>query len=309
MKKIIFSAVAAMMATMMWAGKPVIAVDYFSYNTKVGAAATEQIRSTVISELSKYGHIQIVDIAAQEALNAEDARRSSEKAMDDPTARVGEMKQLGANYLIEGFVSSITTTFHPAKENVSAYYSATFSYTIKLVNCADGTIVESVTYEHGGSIAETATGNSETDAFNDALHFIGPKIKVFVKKNFKMQATIIESDFTLDKKGVKMLECYITLGSEAGVTEKTRLMVSIPKVVLGTVTYSEVGELQVVEVVAPTISKCKVVKGGDVIAKAMNDYINIKATDPEHAQPITVESKEANASAEAAGAFFKSFVQ
>ncbi len=311
MKKVIFS-IFAMMLTIgvMAADKPVIFVDYFYASSSIDSIyedIEDEVRNHVLSGLMKFGHIQVQDVDAQYALNKESQRRSSEAAMADETARVGEMRQLGANYLIEGQVSSVTTEYHPGDGSTDPYYTAKLVYTLKLINCADGTVVDSKTYTHGAGLAELASGSTPKAAVADIYKYIEPAMKVFVKKNFKLDGTIVDSDYTINKD--KMVDCYITLGSESGIQEKMKLEVSVPKVVAGQVTYNVVGELSVVEVVSGTLSKCKVTKGQKELAAAMENYLKIKADDKENAHPIKVLTKEANEAAEKTGAFFKGLFQ
>ena len=307
MKKFLVTMAAIMTAAMTWADKPVVYVDYF-YSENVPDELVAEIQANVLAGLSDIPNIQVVDVNSKYALSKEDARRSAEAAMSDATARAGEMKQLGADYLIEGDVSRVTYIFHPATENVEAYYSASFNYTIRLIKSEDGTNVETKTFEHGTAIHESATGKTEHAAFSNGMKYVKSDMKIIAKKHFKMNAQIIESDYVKDKKGKAMTECYINIGSADGIAVKAKMSVSVPKIVLGNVTYSEAGEIQVDEVVAPHIAHCKVTKGGDVILKAMEEYISIKATDPANAQPIIVETKEANAAAEGAKNFFGGFI-
>lgn len=310
MKKIFLLAAAVMMSVaMMAAKKTVVYVEYFSYATSVGEATTEQVRSEVIAGLSKISNLTIVDVASQNSLRVEDNRRSSEANMADETSRVGIMKQLGAQYIIQGYVSSFTMD-KVKDENGKVTYYGGLNYTLKIINTEDGSLVDTKTYNYvKGQLANTVLGSSESAARATTLDNIKPDMKVLATKNFKVAATIAASDYETDKKGKQMTTCYVTAGSEDGVSEKTKFIVSKAKVVVGTVTWVEIGELQVTTVAAPGLSQCKVTKGGAEILNAMKEYLSQKDADPEHAYELKVVTNEANESAEKAKSFFEGLVK
>lgn len=285
MKKILFSICGLMLAMgIMAANKPVVYVDYFDYAESVGEAKSEQVRSGVISGLTSFNHIQVQDVDAAYGLKQEDARRSSEAAMSDATARAGEMRQLGANYLIEGYVSQIVTVWKAATELTKAHYEATLMYTIKLIDCENGTVAGAEDYKEYGSGATT------DEAISKCFNTIKGSMSTFVKKYFKMEGIIIDSDYTISKG--KMTACYISLGTDDGIQKGVKMEVSVPRVIQGNVTYNKVGELTVQEVVAGSLSQCKVTKGQKELAAAMEEYVSVKAADPANAHPMKVLSKE-----------------
>lgn len=297
MKKIFSLAIATMasLAVMAAGQKPVVYVEYFDYavNT-VGEVNAVQVRNHVISALTSQHYIQVIDAAAQNSLSAEDARRSSEAALADPTSRLSEMKQLGANYILMGNVLNINVA-KTVNDKGEVYYKTTMSYTVKAVDTETGTVIESKTYNYDGGGISMKFGYSkdEQQSVQDCFKFIDRDMVIFVTKNFPLKGYILESDYELDKKGKKMVSCYISLGSDDGLDEKTKFDVKLQKMIAGRVTASEIKvDLKVKEIVAGDLARCTV-SGGDAekLATAMDEYIRTKAADPEHALPILVIMK------------------
>ena len=110
MKKILLFLAMALCSIGVFAKKQVVYVEYFSWSSGIGEARTEQVRNAVISAIASYQHVQVVDVASQSSLATEKSRRSSEDALEDETARIGKMKQLGANFLVQGYVSTLDIT-------------------------------------------------------------------------------------------------------------------------------------------------------------------------------------------------------
>lgn len=261
MKKIFIFAAATLMSLSTMAGKKtVIAVGEFESVSAVSHTVEEKVQQNVISGLSAVNHLQM--------LESQDG--------------------LGADYLINGNVLSYNVT-RIIKEDGSVWWKTTMSYSLDVTNLKDGTKV-SKTFKYDGSdgLLNVKYGYSQDEnASNEAVfNYIPKDMKIFAAETFPLSGQVVESDYTLDKKG-KLTQCYITLGSEDGVSEKSKFEVLLGKVVAGRTTTSKAEvTLQVVEIVAGDLARCKVTgKDAATVAAALEAY----AADPNAALPVQVK--------------------
>lgn len=286
MKKIVFLFLISMYVINIYAKKQVVYVEYFSYAESVGEARTEQIRGSVISCLTSYQHLQVVDVASQQSLSIEKNRRSKEDALEDETARIGKMKQLGADYLIQGYISNLEITEHKeynkkGKEKIT--YSATLSYSIKVIECENGTLLSTDLFNRDCKNCKNAD-----ECVQKLLKNMPQNVKGIVTKNFKLNSIILDSDYE-SAKG-KLIRCYINIGEDDGVVPGTEFAVKKAIIKAGRVSWTEVGTLVVENVVAADLALCKVKKGADEIQIALEEVISIKESDPNNAHDLIVES-------------------
>jgi hypothetical protein len=261
MKKILIFAAAALVSLSAAAGKKVvIAVGDFKSTAAVSYTSEEKVKQNVTSGLSAVQHLEMID----------------------------SQDGLGADYLVTGNVLSFNVT-RIRKENGEVWWKTTLSYSVDVTNLKDGTTF-SKTYKYDGSdgLMSVKYGYSmDENASNEAVfNFIPADMKIFAYENFPLSGQIVESDYKLDKKG-KLTECYITLGSEDGVSEKTKFEVLLGKQVAGRTTTAKADvTIQVLEVVAGDLARCKVVgKEADKVGAALEAY----ASDPANALPVQVK--------------------
>ena len=136
MKKIILCMMMILASIGVFAKKQVVYIEYFSYANNIEEARAEQVRAAIISTLTTFQHLQVVDVASQASLAVEKNRRSGEDALEDETARIGKMKQLGANYLIQGYISNLQTNEQVSinkKGETKVKYNSTLSYSLKVI--------------------------------------------------------------------------------------------------------------------------------------------------------------------------------
>lgn len=261
MKKIFIFAAATLMSLSAMAGKKtVIAVGDFESVSAVSYTTEDKVKQNVISGLSAVNHLQMVE----------------------------SQDGLGADFLVTGNVLSYNVT-RERKENGEVWWKTTMSYSLDVTNLKDGTKV-SKTFKYDGSegFMSVKFGYSQDEnASNEAVfNFIPADMKIYAFETFPLSGQIVESDFLLDKKG-KLTECYITLGSEDGVSEKTKFEVLLGKQVAGRTTTSKADvTLQVVEVVAGDLARCKVTgKDAVTVGAAVQAY----ASDPTTALPVQIK--------------------
>lgn len=274
----------------VFAKKQVVYVEYFTWSTEVGEARTEQVRNAVISAIASYQHVQVVDVASQRSLAMEKSRRSSEDALDDETARIGKMKQLGANFLVQGYISTLDITEitkYNKKGEAKVTYKAVMSYSIKVVDCENGTLLSTDMFTYNCKNAK----NSE-ECVQKMLKKVPKSVKEIVTKNFKLNSIILDADYEANKG--KLVKCYINLGEDDGVVPQTIFSVKKATINVGRVSWVEVGEIIVEKIVAGDLALCKVRKGGAEIYAALEEVISIKESDPNNAHDLIVESKSFN---------------
>lgn len=272
----------------IYAKKQVVYVEYFSYSTEIGTARTEQVRNAVISSLASYQHIQVVDVASQSSLAQEKDRRSEEDALEDETARIGKMKKLGANFLVQGYVSTldiIEKVEYNKKGEAKTRYNAVMSYSIKVIDCENGTLLSTDMYSYDCKNCK----NSE-ECVQKMLKKVPKSVKEVVTKNFKLSSIILDSDYESNNKD-KLIKCYINLGEDDGVVSGTVFAVKQAIIKVGRVSWVEIGEIVVENIVAGDLALCKVKKGAKEIYTALEEIISIKETDPNNAHDLIVESK------------------
>lgn len=302
MKKLFFTVVLlAAGSAMSFAQKAVVYCDDFKFRSDIGLAAATQLRSLVLSSVSETGRVNIIDGADEQMLQDEALRRAKEEAMSDATARTTLMKQLGADYILSGVFTQLVFEQKQYSDG-SVYYDASGSYSLKVTKSEDGTLLASKDFALGGLMA-ASTGATKDEAYATVLKVVGKQVRDFVDDNFKLRAVIIGEDYEVKKNSIT--KCYATIGSDHGVSKGQALDVAVIKVVAGRETEKVIGELKVEEVVAGDLSLCKVSKGGAEIFKAMKEYLDIKATDPDHARELVVITKKKKTSVgEGVGTFF-----
>lgn len=287
MKKILLFLAMALCSIGVFAKKQVVYVEYFSYSAEIGDVRTEQVRNAVISALASYQHIQVVDVASQSSLAKEKSRRSDEDALEDETARIGKMKKLGANFLVQGYVSTldiIEKVEYNKKGEAKTTYNAVMSYSIKVIDCENGTLLSTDMFTY-----DCKNCKNTEECVQKMLKKTPKSVKEVVTKNFKLCSIILDSDYEANKG--KLVKCYINLGEDDGVVPGTIFAVKKAIIKVGRVSWVEVGEIEVINIVAGDLALCKVKKGSADIYTALEEIISIKETDPNNAHDLIVESK------------------
>lgn len=249
-------------------GKSTLFVDYFYHPSSIKGAWVDALRSTVLEGIQETNRVVITDVDTEDILKVEkDRRENGELSADGDASRLSAMTQLGANFLLQGQVTSFTSELKRSTDGKSEWYAAVVSYTLKVVNPTNGTTVASKTFTHGASIAESATGSSADEAAMSVTKYARKAVRALVDEAFKLNGTILEISKT---KGDEAKQVYISLGSGHGLGEKVRLKVFILRTVAGRNSRSEIGELKVSAVEGEDLTLCDVVKGGEEIKAALD---------------------------------------
>lgn len=262
--------------------KPVVVVNYFNKSSEIKSGDCELARNAVLSSLSNYPRLRVIDVETESSIDQETKRRLKEEALADELARSGQMKQLGADYILEGFVSKLETQRKTDSEG-KVSYKGEMAYTIKVVSTENGTVAFSNNYT-----ASSGSCDTEAEARTKALKDAAVTCEM-IEAVFPLNGILVDQDYT-EKKG-KMKTCYVTLGSIHGVVEGVFLDVRKSKNIASRTVYEEVGVLKVEKVLADDLSECSVVSNGKEILEATKEYTKMKTINEEAAKPLLVSSR------------------
>lgn len=244
--------------------RPTILVAKFGGNKDFKQAYIDQVRSKVLEGITKTQRFRVIDGLSDAAFQNEATRRMAESAMTDETARTQLMQTLGAQYIVTGAVTTLSSV-QGKLDDGSIYYTGNIAYTINLLDAATGTAKASETFNHNGLTADD--GDSEVEAVNKTCERIVKDVTTFIDKNVKLSSKIVQID---EVKKDKAATVYIDLGEESGIQKGQKFEV-FKEVMVGTrVTTKKIGELTAVEV-SEGATLCKVNDGGDVINTLFNE--------------------------------------
>lgn len=266
MKKILLLIVLGIIASYTYAqnaeeGKEKVYIDYFTHSSNISKTMAEALRSKVIEGIHEMKRIILIDVDSDEALKKEALRRQQESAMGDVTARSEEMTTLGAKYLIQGQIASMTATQKKDSDG-KIYYKGSVSYTLKVVDPSNGTLKGTKTFSHEGLTG--GTGDTKEKAILETLDYVKYSIEDFVNEYFRLKGIIVQVEEV--KKG-KAKTAYIDLGTLKGAKKGVRFDIFKEKIIAGDTSLVEIGQLRIKEVVSPRRSLCKVTKGEEEIYK------------------------------------------
>lgn len=249
------------------AGKPNVFIDYFYRPSEVSFTWAENLRSCVIEGINATSRVELTDVDSNDALKLEKARRNSTDVTDgNDMERLKVMTTQGANYLIQGRITSIATE-KKRLDDGTIYYGATCAYTLKVINPADGKLIATKTFKHGDGITNIVSGDTENEAVSKVCHQAVKAVRALVDEAFKIEGTILEISET---KKDEAKEVYISIGSDNGVGEGAYFAACIKRTVAGRESTKEIGELKVKNVEGGDLTLCEVKKGGKEIKDAID---------------------------------------
>jgi hypothetical protein len=123
------------------------------------------LRNKVIEGIQKMGHVELIDVDSNEALKTEAKRRQEASAMGDAVCRSEVMTTLGAQYLIQGNITSMQGVKKTDSKG-KTYYQGSVSYTLKIVDPSNGTLKGTQTFTHEGLTGNVYVNNSGTIGTN-----------------------------------------------------------------------------------------------------------------------------------------------
>jgi hypothetical protein len=289
-------AVATLLACTAYAQelkKTVLGIENFSYSSSFSPADVETIRNQIVAAIKNTGRVIVVDhsTSASNALDAESERRKSEAAIDANT--VEDMVSLNANSVLSVNLDqmSVAKKIYEDKETVKVgnkyetkvkgrypYYAATITYTVKIMDCANGSVQAQETYTITSGSYSFYTHKAEYETAEAAHKGImrncvnQDKLSLLILNTFKTQGKILQIE---DGSAKAAKTVYINLGSEDGIQVKQNLEVYREIDIAGEISRKLVGEVEVVEVLGASRCLAKVKEGGDVIKQVLSESGNL----------------------------------
>lgn len=269
MKRLFLIATLCIASVTVFAQKSVVVVDYFDRSDNVSNAHADAVRSSVIQGINQMNRLTLIDAAKESSLALEEERRDSEKAALDMTARTGQMKTLGAQFIVTGSVTNVASTKRTDSEG-KVSYRGNIVYSVTVLKVEDGSVVGTKNFTH----SDIATGSGSTPelAINDTYSYCVNDMEELVQEFFPLKGTIVEM---AEAKGDKVKSCYISLGTAVGVLKGQTLDAFAVKTVAGRAIETKIGSLTISEVVAEDLSLCKVTTGAKEIMAASKDGMEI----------------------------------
>lgn len=238
-------------------GKPNVLIDYFERPDDVPFLCAEQLRSYVMEGIANTKRIELVDVDSQESLAINAEKRKSNSPIASEAERLKAMSDLGSAFLIQGRISSLNIE-EKTNDNGDKYYTGQISYTLKVINPADGKLILTKTMKHGGELLNLETSSTSDEAVTKVCRNAVKGVVPFIQEAFPLYGTLLECD---DVKGDKVNSVYMDLGSIHGVAEKDRFEVCIMREIAGRKSAKPIGECEVASVEGDDISSAKIKKG------------------------------------------------
>lgn len=254
-------------------GKSNVLFDYFDRPNSVSFIWAETIRNNVMEQIQKTNRVNLIDVDSRSALAIEKSRREQDNASaGEDMDRMKVMTEEGANYLIKGVVTDVTSKESFNNKGESLGYDASIAFTIKVIDPSNGTTVYTETFKFPKNLFTSITGDltktvakSADEAVQNVASTMGKDMKKFVDKAFPTVGKIIDLD---EVKGDDVKTAYINLGSENGMAKGAKFEVRVKRIVGGKTSYKLLGEAEVTDVESEDLSKIKIKKGGKLIKEA-----------------------------------------
>lgn len=264
-------------------------VKAFTKGASVSAENCEKVRAAVFSAVNVSGRFDLLDAFAENSIEQEREKRKSEEAMNDNSSRQQVEAVKGNDYIMDGDVSALEVKSEV--KDGKTIYTCSFNYSVTITDFINNTTVATKSFSYSGSslggfLGDLTNYDSPEKAINGALSTIEKEIKNFIIEEFPLWGTVIGEDIEVKKD--KLVQCYIDLGSNVGITDGQMFIVYEVQKKAGKDIKKEMGRLKAIEV-NEEITLCKVSKGDKELKLAMDRYLENKALD-ENAKPLIVKS-------------------
>ena len=256
------------------AAKTTVYFQQFDNSAKVKDAWVELVRGAVLEGIHNTNRTNLIDAVTEASRYEEELRRLKENLSADDLDTTEALQTKGANVLISGDVTALTV---PGKqlEGGSMSYDATVTFTLRVVNALDGTMLGTKTFTLpknliGLSLTSLKTvSHTEDEAVQAIKGDITKAMKDFVDESFPVTG-VLEDIETFSKNNKEVDTFYIGIGSEDGVIKGQKLDVKLLQKIGKKTASKTIGEVEIAEIAGDDISLCKVKKGGAEI-KAAHD--------------------------------------
>lgn len=250
-------------------GKKIVYIENFSHTNKIGNSYVESLRNKVIEGLVATDRITVKDVNSEASLKNEAAKQTEDASNVDESTLV-VMRNLQANFLIQGHVTTLEA-IKATDNNGKISYKGSIVFTLKIIDIANGTLkgAENYTYSGSGSgLLATGTGDTPDKAIANTMSSAGTDMVKLVNEYFAIEGAILEVN--AENKG-KITEVYVDLGEIHGMQKQQKFDVYVERQIAGRVSMKKIGELEIDAVEGDDISLCKVKKGGEEIKTAMGE--------------------------------------
>lgn len=301
MKKKVFYLLMSCVFLFLFAGtvwaegykKPVILVANFNHDDTMTEEEAAQMRTATLSRL-RDGRVIIKDAATASEISAEIRRQIMKAQTAEEIVSLSEVCNLSVDYILTGGFNTLVVAqkekevvTYPKKGvkevSIKYYWEASLNYSYKLLSIKDGSVVTSYA---------SSTTSKDDDSGDKARAGVFKRGCIFLFSFYDaiapLQADLVESDYVVEKD--KLKSCYVMLGSEHGVCAGTELEVFKVRYIAGQEVLENVGYMEITEVVAPSLSKCKMRKraSGKEILSAIKENLKLQTTNPD-ARPLQVK--------------------
>lgn len=242
--------------------------------------AFSRFESEVKSGVNKSVRVQVIDENTQKILAQEQARLTEGSGGLSAAGLYRTVKSLGANYVVEARLNSMSDERVIPKESTSSigkildtlagtdpYYKATINWSLTVVNVDTGETAFSQSFNTDGR--STTQSDTRETAYSDALDDIAEKVQASIDGCVPLVGTILKIE-TTDKKNKKAETVILDLGTRKGLTKSSSVKVYIKTDIAGEIATTEIGTLKVKEVLSPNRSLCEVKKGKEEVLEAFN---------------------------------------
>ena len=256
------------------AAKTTVYFQQFDNSAKVKDAWVELVRGAVLEGIHNTNRTNLIDAVTEASRYEEELRRLKENLSADDLETTEALQTKGANVLISGDVTALTV---PGKqlEGGSMSYDATVTFTLRVVNALDGTMLGTKTFTLPKNIIGVSltslksVSHTEDEAVQAIKGDITKAMKDFVDESFPVTG-VLEDIETFSKNNKEVDTFYIGIGSEDGVIKGQKLDVKLLQKIGKKTASKTIGEVEIAEIAGDDISLCKVKKGGAEI-KAAHD--------------------------------------
>ena len=195
LKKVLFVAIAMFALTAnLCAQKSRMYVKEFTKVEGVSDDDFQKVRAAVISALNESQRFELLDATTLSSIAEEEARRQSESAIHDETARTEMLQTKANNYILDGVVTACTVKSN-AKDGKTAF-TCVLTYSVTVTDVANNATVATKKFDHsptglGGTLGKILDeSTSEEGAKTSAVNSIKSDIVNFLIEEFPLRGEV-----------------------------------------------------------------------------------------------------------------------
>jgi len=238
-----------------------VLINPFTYTGAVNQAATDNIRSAVMTGFSDRGRFNVIDVMTDATLSKLVAQRGEDNVTAANWQENSEaFKATQARTIIIGQANNIANSQERSESGKITYWTEV-TFSLKVYSIADGSQIGAEDFA-----VKECDFDSYDGAFNSAMASIRKKMVGFIETNYPIITYILEAAET-DKKGnIKTL--YISGGSEVGISKGLVFEVFTEKKIGPKTIQTKIGKL-VANQIMDGATLCKVSEGAPAIKEKL----------------------------------------